>query len=134
MQNAVRGKHGRLANKTLRKLMAVPGPPVYPLRWKSSRQRRAFFATRGFGRGIPTVRTGEMVSGWRVTVENRPDGGVLVLENPSPVMPFVQGERAQPFHRDTGWVQVGDVREDYLHEAGGVVIETWRTVTRKVIK
>jgi len=45
----------------------IPGPVKYPIRWTSERQRRAFFATRGFGRGIPTKRTGD-VARWGVYV------------------------------------------------------------------
>lgn len=32
--------------------------PGYPIQWDSIKQRKAFFATGGFGRGIPTRRTG----------------------------------------------------------------------------
>jgi hypothetical protein len=37
-----------------------------PVRWDSDKQRMAFFATGGFGRGIPTVRTGTYLRGWEV--------------------------------------------------------------------
>ncbi len=37
-----------------------PGPPKYPIRWKSEKQRRAFFATDGFGKGIPYKRIGKL--------------------------------------------------------------------------
>jgi len=51
----------------IRKEMAVPGkPPTYPIPWDSPKQRRAFFATNGFGRGIPTKRTDEYVNAWKV--------------------------------------------------------------------
>jgi hypothetical protein len=46
----------------------IPGPVKYPIRWTSERQRRAFFATNGFGRGIPTKRTGD-VARWGVFVD-----------------------------------------------------------------
>lgn len=32
--------------------------PTHPIHWDSERQRRAYFATDGFGRGIPSSRTG----------------------------------------------------------------------------
>ena len=52
---------------SIRKLMKVPGKkPTYPIRWDSPKQRRAFFATDGFGRGIPTRRTGEYTKNWKV--------------------------------------------------------------------
>lgn len=33
-------------------------PVQYPIQWDSEKQRRAFFATNGFGHGIPYNRTG----------------------------------------------------------------------------
>jgi hypothetical protein len=65
---------GRLSDKRVRQAMEgaqgelqVPAPkPKYPIKWDSERQRRAFFATGGFGRGIPTKRTGEYIGGFRV--------------------------------------------------------------------
>lgn len=47
--------------------MSVEGKPVrYPINWDSERQRRAFFATNGFGRGIPYQRTNAYRFGWKV--------------------------------------------------------------------
>ena len=37
-------------------------PVVYPIQWDTERQRRAFFATNGFGQGIPYKRTHAMVN------------------------------------------------------------------------
>lgn len=49
-----------------------PGAPVtYPVRWDSEKQRRAFFATDGFGRGIPTVRTGAYNAGYMIVRTDR---------------------------------------------------------------
>jgi len=66
----------RTANK-IRKEMAVPGkPPTYPIQWDSVKQRRAFFATNGFGRGIPTKRTDRYVREWQVIkLQNGADVG-----------------------------------------------------------
>jgi hypothetical protein len=125
VQNAVKGRKGRLANKALRQLTKEPGKPVYPIRWASIRQRKAFFASRGFGRGIPTQRTGALLKAWEVIFSKSKDGGIIALSNDNPAMPFVQGSRAQPFHLDTGWVQVDDVVDDFMKEAGDVVVEQW---------
>lgn len=51
----------------IQKRMKQPGPkPTYPINWDSERQRRAFFASNGFGRGIPYKRTGEYVDNWKL--------------------------------------------------------------------
>ena len=60
----------RRVYNTMRKIKAVmnkPGKAInYPVKWDSEKQRRAFFATEGFGRGIPTVRTGTYISAWDI--------------------------------------------------------------------
>ena len=45
--------------------MSLAGtPPTYPIHWDSDKQRKAFFASKGFGQGIPTSRTKAYESGW----------------------------------------------------------------------
>lgn len=47
--------------------MKKPGPkPTYPIQWDSEKQRKAFFATKGFGKGIPYKRTGDYTAQWKV--------------------------------------------------------------------
>lgn len=44
----------------------APGErPSYPIRWDSPRQKRAFFASDGFGRGVPSERTGQLEESWQ---------------------------------------------------------------------
>lgn len=44
-------------SRRIRRRMAVPAPkPDYPINWDTLRQRKAFFATGGFGGGIPHKR------------------------------------------------------------------------------
>ena len=46
--------------------MKEPGKkPTYPIQWDSTKQRKAFFASDGFGGGIPHVRTGEYQRAWK---------------------------------------------------------------------
>lgn len=50
-----------------RSRLRAPAPrPTYPITWDSDKQRRAFFATDGFGHGIPYRRTGRYEAGWDV--------------------------------------------------------------------
>lgn len=134
LHNALQGEEGRLANEALRKITIVPGPPVYPLRWKSQKQRKAFFASNGFGKGIPTRRTYAELRGWRVRYDRTEGGGILMLSNPVPYMPFVQGSDAQPFHLDTGWVQRGDVQDDFVRETTEQVTAVWWTVSKAAVE
>ncbi len=51
----------------IRKGMQVKGSkPTYPINWDSVRQMKAFFASDGFGGGIPHTRTDEYITAWRV--------------------------------------------------------------------
>lgn len=117
----------QLAARSLARLQTVPGKPNYPIAWTSDRQRRAFFASRGFGRGIPASRSNppEVLMAWDADFVPTSEGGILALTNSSDHMEFVQGARAQGLHIDTGYVQVADVTEEALREMEGVAIVEW---------
>jgi hypothetical protein len=132
--NAMKGKEGQFANQALRQLTIVPGAPVRPIRWKSQRQKRAYFASKGFGKGIPSRRTYAVLKGWKVTYKRDGDGGSVSLINTEPHMRFVQGDDAQPFHLDTGWVQRKDVVDDFVREVNGQVTAVWYGVCDATIK
>lgn len=70
------------------KLTFSPPRPTYPINWDSERQRRAFFASGGFGGGIPTRRTGRHQRAWRVV---RALGG-YAIENPEPSAVYLYGD------------------------------------------
>jgi len=61
----------------IRHEMKQPGAkPDYPIPWDSPKQQKAFFASDGFGRGIPTKRSDEYIKGWQVIrAENGYDVG-----------------------------------------------------------
>ena len=138
-------------DETTRRLAVQPGAVRRPIRWTSERQRRAFFATDGFGRGIPTRRTGK-VAEWAVfvdydAIENMrkflfqlqvflasinplkggklgaaPANGLLVgISNATPYMKYVEGVQQQGFHRDTGWIFAPEVIGDAVRQLDGIV-------------
>lgn len=101
-----------------RDLMALtPGPVRYPIEWTSERQRRAYFATNGFGKGIPYKRkTGKrsLMGQWKVTKYVSKTGNLLTATNDAAVYPFVAEDPGrvrwwQRFHRNTGWPSAGAV-------------------------
>jgi len=62
--------------------MAEPGSLItYPVQWDSPKQRAAFFASNGFGKGIPYKRTGAYERSW--TVERQPLGTTLHAPHPA---------------------------------------------------
>jgi hypothetical protein len=75
----------------MKKTLSKPGAkPTYPIRWDTAKQRRAFFASDGFGAGIPTKRgkgSGAIQRNWKVISTEY--GGDL--ENPMSHARFVYG-------------------------------------------
>lgn len=61
----------------IRHQMKQPGAkPNYPIPWDSPGQQKVFFASDGFGRGIPTRRSNDYIKGWQVIrTENGYDVG-----------------------------------------------------------
>lgn len=97
----------------LDELRDEPGPAVHPIDWTTPKQMSAFFASDGFGQGIPTRRTGALSAAW--TAKSMRDGPsfFFVISNPLAAAKFVYGSLAkranearrfqQRFHAKTGW-------------------------------
>lgn len=106
-----------------------PGAPSYPLRWKSDRQRKFVMAKLRREGNLPYRRTGKLLDSYEVTLIADENGGVLQVTNKSPNAVFVVGDWAQPFHLDTGWVQMATVVSEFDEVALDILIETWFTLT-----
>ena len=81
----------------------TPGAVSRPIQWTSEKQRRAYFATDGFGAGIPYRRTGQLMDAWRVRTDIETDGGIFELVNDSSYARYVFRPDQQVFHFNTGW-------------------------------
>lgn len=81
-----------------------------PYQWTSEKQRKAFFATDGFGRGIPTVRTHDGVNSWTVTKKDS-NWTQVKIEGGNK---FVQGEQQQRGHAADGWRKYADIVTDNM--------------------
>lgn len=99
------------------------------VRWKSKRQQRAFYATQGFGRGIPTFRTGATANLWDISLTQTDTGGIVTLSNSSSYAPYVVGDDQQPFHYDQGWQTIDVLAESIADDVEAEVINTWFAVT-----
>ena len=108
------------------RLAIEPRPVVYPIEWTSERQRRAFFATDGFGHGIPYKRTGGLKESW--TVEFDTANLIIAIGNKSPAAQFVVGERQQQFHKTTGWLDAQPVILDIVIEAIDLLADGWFSI------
>jgi hypothetical protein len=94
-----------LANRLVQQRLATrtPGQVKYPIQWTSEKQRKAFFATDGFGHGIPYKRTGQLMRSWEVVTDVTRDGMWMSVRNRAPAAPFVVGGWQQGYHATTGW-------------------------------
>lgn len=79
-----------------------------PYKWQSEKQRRAYFATDGFGGGIPYERTGELANAWTIEEANS-DWNTVKLTNESEYGQYVQGDSIQDGHKADGWRIMADV-------------------------
>ena len=86
-----------------------------PYRWQSDKQRRAYFATNGFGGGIPYQRTDELSEGWEYKPLN--NGYGYRIDNKVPYATYVQGESQQIGHKADRWRQVGKILADNINGA-----------------
>lgn len=118
----------RLRSRIVTALSTEPGPPNYPIRWKSEKQRRYVMAKLKEEGNLPYQRTHALAEGWKAEVAQDGEGGIMTVSNKSPIARYVQGDDAQPFHLDR-WTQVGNVISDARVEAEETLIQTWFTVT-----
>jgi len=106
----------------LDKLTEVPGPVKRPIQWTSEKQRRAFFATKGFGGGIPTVRTGAIPQAWDVIFVEEAGAFRILITNPNKAAKFLYGGTSlrsnpkfqQQMHKNTGWPTVAPIIAIYM--------------------
>lgn len=129
METAFRRATSRLKTRMIRELRHEPGKPVYPIRWKTERQRRAFFATNAWGRGIPTQRTHALSGGWNVDTRTALATGTMVVSNNVPYLRYVEGNDQQPFHSASGWLLATPIVQRYMTELDSVMTATWWTVS-----
>lgn len=108
----------RNAPKLQHELDFTPGQPKYPIQWTSDRQRKAFFASNGFGRGIPAPRTGKLNKSWKLALVRRGDEAVLTVTNTAKYAAYVVGrvrprgkDPMQRMHKVTGWQPVAPTFE-----------------------
>lgn len=118
--------------KVISQLRTEPPKPNYPLRWKTEKQRRAYFATNGFGKGIPYRRTGALAKGWQTEFVVTPDGGEWSVFNAVEYVDYVQGLDQQPMHIDTGWVYAPPVIAQADILATDLLINAWYEVGERI--
>lgn len=103
----------RVGDRILGPLRAGGSPITYPVRWQSDKQRAAFFATNGFGSGIPYRRSKELENGYKLTVTQSPKNLPSIgIANPVKYRKFVTGRYQQRMHAGR-WIK----EQDYFSKA-----------------
>lgn len=72
------GETARLITEDMRE---VGKPSTSPVQWDSEKQRKAYFASDGFGAGIPYVRKNDYVNSWKKT--ELPNGWEVSAKHPA---------------------------------------------------
>lgn len=108
----------------------TPGAVKRPIQWTSEKQRRAYFATNGFGAGIPYKRTGEMVNNIHFKYGEGGGSDYVTAEADSPYAQFVVGQYQQGFHKNTGWKAI----ETWMTSNRRKVLGVFRKATEKTLK
>jgi len=106
--------------------------PGNPYKWQSEKQRRAYFATDGFGGGILYRRTGKMAESWQKRATN--DGYRMSLKNASSYAQYVQGDRQQTGHAADKWRKVAAIISTNMTgamRAANQAVERWLKARNK---
>lgn len=95
-------------------------PDGAPFEWSSDKQRRAYFASNGFGAGIPYSRTFEMMQSGEFVVDKKFKSLYIAYRNTAPYFQWVQGQFSQIIgHIRRGWKPVNT----FVVDNGAVIRE-----------
>jgi hypothetical protein len=95
-----------------------PSEGVEPF-WTSERQRKAYFASDGFGAGIPYERTGDLVRAWKAFIMLNGLSASIGIVNTAPSAKWVYGTNTailpqQFFHFITGWEPIFPMKDKII--------------------
>lgn len=108
----------------LDELRYEPPSVHYPFVWTTEKQRRAYWATDGFGAGIPYKRTHRYSQAWKLDLLRDGDTFTFRVSNDDPKAKWVGGsfdrrrEFQQPGHVASGWPKSLETVDFWLEAAG----------------
>jgi hypothetical protein len=145
----------RSIDPLLNRLRIYPPRAVYPIEWKSEKQRRYVMMLLRRQNNIPYQRTGDLARGWRgeTTVTRRKDGIRIFVENVAQnqgkrYSRFVGGdigvgtsarsmaryqEPMQPFHKNTGWQPFAPLVAHYFEDAKKEARERYAARLKRIV-
>jgi len=121
---------GEIAGK-IKTRMQTPGKKIkYPVNWKTLKQKLAFFASNGFGGGIPTIRSHKYERGWKsetmvngIKVYNKMKGAKYIGGN-------MRGAGQSPIHQGR-WVLLRNAYDAVIKQLPKAVIESLRSLPKR---
>jgi hypothetical protein len=113
-----------------------PGPVRRPFVFGTDKSRRAFFASKGFGRGLGASRTNQLSTSWAVQVGTQIRATIISFVNLKPYAKWVYpGTYQVEGHRLTGWGRNFERATRYLQGRTQVLVaEAWRRSIRAAVR
>jgi len=137
-----KGVYQEVAPELTDALNDKPPRPHRKIEWTTEKQRKAYFATDGFGGGIPSTRTDAIINAWKVRFETTAGTFKLIVENANPAARFLFGTLAksiqaakkpqQRFHAITGWPLASPLVRDWADVADSLFHEQWVKRLQKI--
>lgn len=122
----------RFVNRTMGKLKVIPPDraPGEDIPWETPKQQRAFYASDGFGEGIPTPkrRPPRHIKAWKVKYNLRDPASRIEFYNELATAKFLFGYRQQKMHKGR-FAYAPKVFKEARQEHPVIVEESWRTAT-----
>jgi hypothetical protein len=118
----------RFISRVLAQLKVTPPPIRGKVPWASLKQQRAFFASNGFGGGIPHRRTGAMIKGWKGLFNANDQEATIEFLNNQPGAIFVFGIYQQRMHKRR-FANAPAIFKKAQKEYQTLVEEDWRTAS-----
>ncbi len=97
-----------------------------PYQWDSEKQRRAYFASNGFGGGIPYRRTQNLARGWKAEGK----GVDQVVTNDVPYAKYVKDFAQSRGHMADGW----DIIQTDLKNRAARILQKFEGGVKRAIK
>ncbi|RPI91530.1 MAG: hypothetical protein EHM39_14475 [Chloroflexi bacterium] len=120
------------------RLRRAPGSVHYPIQWTSEKQRLAFFASDGFGHGIPYQRKDQLQKEWQVRADYADGLTSISLSNPAPQAAYVygdeKGQHQQVYHYNTGWPRFVDQAQVIALETDAFIADGIQSVIAAALR
>ncbi len=113
---------------TLGAVEMYPPESSAPFQWSSDKQRMAYFASNGFGGGIPYERTNNLADSGEFFIEQSSFQGTpystIAYRNIAPYAKFVIGVDAIIGHIKRGWKPVSNMVKNHSKDIGNIFRST----------